>query len=126
MAGALPRRIIKETQRLMADPVPGISASPDDNNARYEYGFSRISFEKHSKISQIFPRDDRWTTRFAVRRRCVQAGTVFTRGVSDGRAKGSFVTYTFLRSFLGIGVLEVNFLVSEHFLAPVLPCSVFC
>ncbi|VDL69569.1 unnamed protein product [Nippostrongylus brasiliensis] len=35
MAGALPRRIIKETQRLMADPVPGISASPDDNNARY-------------------------------------------------------------------------------------------
>uniref|UniRef100_A0A1I7XJ18 UBIQUITIN_CONJUGAT_2 domain-containing protein n=1 Tax=Heterorhabditis bacteriophora TaxID=37862 RepID=A0A1I7XJ18_HETBA len=35
MAGALPRRIIKETQRLMADPVPGISANPDDNNARY-------------------------------------------------------------------------------------------
>lgn len=35
MAGALPRRITKETQRLMADPVPGISAIPDDNNARY-------------------------------------------------------------------------------------------
>lgn len=35
MAGALPRRITKETQRLMADPVPGISAVPDDNNARY-------------------------------------------------------------------------------------------
>ncbi|VDN58761.1 unnamed protein product [Dracunculus medinensis] len=35
MAGALPRRIIKETQRLMADPVPGISATPDEHNARY-------------------------------------------------------------------------------------------
>lgn len=31
----LPRRIIKETQRLMAEPVPGISAMPDENNARY-------------------------------------------------------------------------------------------
>ncbi|GAB1608591.1 ubiquitin-conjugating enzyme E2 N [Argonauta hians] len=34
MAG-LPRRIIKETQRLMAEPVPGISATPDQSNARY-------------------------------------------------------------------------------------------
>ncbi|EEC07129.1 ubiquitin protein ligase, putative [Ixodes scapularis] len=32
---ALPRRIIKETQRLMAEPVPGISAIPDESNARY-------------------------------------------------------------------------------------------
>jgi len=31
----LPRRIIKETQRLMQEPVPGISAVPDDGNARY-------------------------------------------------------------------------------------------
>ncbi|XP_050031904.1 ubiquitin-conjugating enzyme E2 N isoform X1 [Dermacentor andersoni] len=31
----LPRRIIKETQRLMAEPVPGISAIPDEQNARY-------------------------------------------------------------------------------------------
>lgn len=31
----MPRRIIKETQRLMAEPVPGISAIPDENNARY-------------------------------------------------------------------------------------------
>jgi len=35
MAGQLPRRIVKETQRLMADPVPGISAVPDESNARY-------------------------------------------------------------------------------------------
>lgn len=28
-------RIAKETQRLLQDPVPGISATPDDNNARY-------------------------------------------------------------------------------------------
>jgi len=34
MAG-LPRRIIKETQRLMSEPVPGISAVPDENNARH-------------------------------------------------------------------------------------------
>lgn len=31
----LTRRIIKETQRLMLEPVPGISAVPDDKNARY-------------------------------------------------------------------------------------------
>uniref|UniRef100_A0A8C8WZF0 UBC core domain-containing protein n=1 Tax=Panthera leo TaxID=9689 RepID=A0A8C8WZF0_PANLE len=34
MAG-LPRRIIKETQRLLAEPVPGIKAEPDESNARY-------------------------------------------------------------------------------------------
>lgn len=32
---ALPRRIIKETQRLMQEPVPGISAVPSETNARY-------------------------------------------------------------------------------------------
>ncbi|KAK2187152.1 hypothetical protein NP493_173g01000 [Ridgeia piscesae] len=35
MSGGLPRRIIKETQRLQAEPVPGIVAIPDDSNARY-------------------------------------------------------------------------------------------
>lgn len=37
MAGAaqLPRRIIKETQRLMSEPVPGISAAPSEDNLRY-------------------------------------------------------------------------------------------
>jgi ubiquitin-conjugating enzyme E2 N len=34
MAG-LPRRIIKETQRLMTEPVPGIKAVPDESNSRY-------------------------------------------------------------------------------------------
>ncbi|KAK2109721.1 ubiquitin-conjugating enzyme E2 N [Saguinus oedipus] len=34
MAG-LPRRIIKKTQRLLAEPVPGIKAEPDESNARY-------------------------------------------------------------------------------------------
>ncbi|KAM7147433.1 ubiquitin-conjugating enzyme E2 N-like [Molossus nigricans] len=34
MAG-LPRRTIKETQRLLAEPVPGIKAKPDESNARY-------------------------------------------------------------------------------------------
>jgi len=31
----LPRRIIKETQRLISEPVPGIDASPEEANARY-------------------------------------------------------------------------------------------
>ncbi|XP_021513570.1 ubiquitin-conjugating enzyme E2 N-like [Meriones unguiculatus] len=34
MAG-LPRRIIKKTQRLLAEPVPGIKAEPDESNAHY-------------------------------------------------------------------------------------------
>ncbi|KAF4421287.1 ubiquitin-conjugating enzyme E2 [Fusarium acutatum] len=32
---ALPKRIIKETERLMAEPVPGISAVPHEDNLRY-------------------------------------------------------------------------------------------
>jgi len=32
---ALPRRIIKETQKLQAEPVAGINAIPDESNARY-------------------------------------------------------------------------------------------
>ncbi|XP_028304312.1 ubiquitin-conjugating enzyme E2Na [Gouania willdenowi] len=32
---AMPRRIIKETQRLLAERVQGISAMPDEANARY-------------------------------------------------------------------------------------------
>ncbi|CAH3142691.1 unnamed protein product [Porites evermanni] len=35
MAAGLPRRITKETQRLQAEPVPGITAVPDEHNARY-------------------------------------------------------------------------------------------
>lgn len=31
----LSKRIVKETQRLMAEPVPGITAKPDETNARY-------------------------------------------------------------------------------------------
>ncbi|PSN69076.1 ubiquitin-conjugating enzyme [Corynespora cassiicola Philippines] len=32
---ALPKRIIKETERLMNEPVQGISATPHDDNLRY-------------------------------------------------------------------------------------------
>jgi len=35
MSAALPRRIIKETQRLLTEPVPGIVAEPQEANARY-------------------------------------------------------------------------------------------
>lgn len=35
MAAPLPKRIIKETERLQSEPVPGISAEPHEENARY-------------------------------------------------------------------------------------------
>jgi len=35
MSTALPRRILKETERLMADPPPGISGAPASDNLRY-------------------------------------------------------------------------------------------
>eukprot|EP01115_Flamella_aegyptia_P002077 TRINITY_DN13407_c0_g1_i2.p1 TRINITY_DN13407_c0_g1~~TRINITY_DN13407_c0_g1_i2.p1 ORF type:complete len:60 (-),score=8.75 TRINITY_DN13407_c0_g1_i2:11-190(-) len=35
MADNLPRRIIKETQRLLSEPAPGISATPAEDNLRY-------------------------------------------------------------------------------------------
>jgi ubiquitin-conjugating enzyme E2 N len=35
MSTALPRRILKETERLMADPPPGISGAPANDNLRY-------------------------------------------------------------------------------------------
>ncbi|KAK9225235.1 hypothetical protein WN943_010276 [Citrus x changshan-huyou] len=34
-SGNLPRRIVKETQRLLSEPAPGISASPAEDNMRY-------------------------------------------------------------------------------------------
>ena len=35
MGTALPRRILKETERLIADPPPGISGAPANDNLRY-------------------------------------------------------------------------------------------
>jgi len=35
MSAPLPKRIIKETERLQNEPVPGISAFPHEDNARY-------------------------------------------------------------------------------------------
>ncbi|CEH18672.1 ubiquitin-conjugating enzyme [Ceraceosorus bombacis] len=32
---SLPKRIIKETERLISDPAPGISATPHEDNLRY-------------------------------------------------------------------------------------------
>ena len=31
----LPKRIIKETERIMNDPAPGITAVPHEDNLRY-------------------------------------------------------------------------------------------
>ncbi|KAK6432217.1 hypothetical protein LTR95_011612 [Oleoguttula sp. CCFEE 5521] len=35
MSAPLPKRIIKETERLQSEPVPGISAIPHEENVRY-------------------------------------------------------------------------------------------
>lgn len=35
MSAPLPKRIMKETERLQNEPVPGISATPRDDNARH-------------------------------------------------------------------------------------------
>eukprot|EP00958_Prasinococcus_capsulatus_P021978 scaffold3052_cov389-Prasinococcus_capsulatus_cf.AAC.2 len=35
MSAGLPRRIVKETQKLLSEPAPGISASPSEDNLRY-------------------------------------------------------------------------------------------
>lgn len=35
MSSSLSKRIIKETERLAKDPVPGIQAAPHDDNLRY-------------------------------------------------------------------------------------------
>eukprot|EP01114_Cavostelium_apophysatum_P006060 TRINITY_DN17263_c0_g1_i1.p1 TRINITY_DN17263_c0_g1~~TRINITY_DN17263_c0_g1_i1.p1 ORF type:complete len:150 (-),score=26.58 TRINITY_DN17263_c0_g1_i1:63-512(-) len=32
---SLPKRIVKETQRLLSEPAPGISATPAEDNLRY-------------------------------------------------------------------------------------------
>ncbi|CAK9779328.1 ubiquitin-conjugating enzyme [Cutaneotrichosporon oleaginosum] len=35
MSAGLPKRILKETERLMSDSPPGITAAPHDDNLRY-------------------------------------------------------------------------------------------
>jgi ubiquitin-conjugating enzyme E2 N len=38
----LPRRIVKETQRLIVEPVEGISAAPTEENMRYVWTAARV------------------------------------------------------------------------------------
>ncbi|OKL63229.1 Ubiquitin-conjugating enzyme E2 N [Talaromyces atroroseus] len=63
MAG-LPKRIIKETERLMAEPVPGINAVPHEDNLRYfdvtihgpaqsPYEGTQRCFRVHSPSTQV-------------------------------------------------------------------------
>jgi ubiquitin-protein ligase len=66
MTAPLPKRIIKETERLQSEPVPGISAQPHDDNARYfdvwvegpggscyEGMFGPIWRERHERMSWL-------------------------------------------------------------------------
>lgn len=62
MAAALPRRIVKETQRLTQEPVPGITATPYEDNLRYFNvvisGPSESCYEGgHFKLELFLPSD---------------------------------------------------------------------
>ncbi|WFD26767.1 E2 ubiquitin-conjugating enzyme [Malassezia nana] len=59
---ALPKRIVKETERLMSDPAPGIVASPHEDNLRYfdvvMSGPAQSPFEGGSfKLELFLPED---------------------------------------------------------------------
>merc|ERR1712130_876858 len=59
---ALPKRIIKETERLIADPAPGIKATPHEDNLRYfdveMAGPSQSPFEGGTfKLELFLPED---------------------------------------------------------------------
>ncbi|OQV05815.1 hypothetical protein CLAIMM_10484 isoform 2 [Cladophialophora immunda] len=59
---ALPKRIVKETERLMAEPVPGISAVPHEDNLRYFdvsiHGPSQSPYEGGVFKLELFLPDD--------------------------------------------------------------------
>ncbi|KAI4282727.1 MAG: hypothetical protein L6R38_002731 [Xanthoria sp. 2 TBL-2021] len=59
---ALPKRIVKETERLMAEPVPGISAIPHEDNLRYFdvkiHGPSQSPYETGIFQLELFLPDD--------------------------------------------------------------------
>jgi len=59
---SLPTRILKETQRLMQEPVPGIRAEPDEANARYFHvkvdGPSESPYESGTFKLELFLPDD--------------------------------------------------------------------
>ncbi|KAL5516572.1 hypothetical protein EMCRGX_G001945 [Ephydatia muelleri] len=62
MAGGLSKRIAKETERLMKEPVPGIIAIPDEQNARYFHvqvdGPKDSAYEGgHFKMELFLPED---------------------------------------------------------------------
>ena len=51
----LPRRILKETERLMADPPPGISGAPASDNLRYfSVNINGPESSPYEGISQYF------------------------------------------------------------------------
>ncbi|XP_070138804.1 ubiquitin-conjugating enzyme E2 N-like [Drosophila bipectinata] len=63
---SLPRRIIKEMQRLMQEPVPGINAIPDENNAR---NFHVIGTGPNDRLSRncLDVRKDKWFPALQIR-----------------------------------------------------------
>jgi len=62
MSAKLPPRIVKETQRLLTQPAPGISAAPHNDNLRYFdviiTGPSQSPYEGGSFKLELFLTDD--------------------------------------------------------------------
>jgi hypothetical protein len=74
--------MIQETERLVADPAPGITASPHDDNLRY------FDVTIQGPDGSPFQRQSTWSfllrcIQFDVHRGRVQSGTVLTRGVPN-------------------------------------------
>lgn len=86
---ALPRRIIKETQRLMQEPVPG---EERQSQGKLDLNiFVCFRNQRHSRWEQrqIFPCDRDRSWRLALRRGPLQARAVFARGLSNVSSEGS-------------------------------------
>ncbi|KAG6889559.1 hypothetical protein C0995_016686 [Termitomyces sp. Mi166 len=70
---SLPKRIIKETERLVADPAPGITAQPHDDNLRYfDVTIEGPGGSPFERLDRIFDR------------RNLQIGAVLAGGVPHG------------------------------------------
>ncbi|GJC82970.1 ubiquitin-conjugating enzyme E2 35 [Colletotrichum liriopes] len=99
---ALPKRIIKETERLMAEPrtasVPGISAIPHEDNLRY------FDVEIHGPTQSPYE---------VCCRRCLQARAVSPRRLPHDPPKIRFLTKIFHPNVDKLGRICLDVLKSE-------------
>lgn len=80
---ALPRRIIKETQRLMQEPVPGESRTMASRQPVLIRKHFRNQCCSRREQRQIFSCDCDRSRRLAIRRGTLQARALLARGLPD-------------------------------------------